>query len=88
MRQSRRMSFLESLTNVAVGYGVAVTAQIAVFPLFGLHVPLADNLMIGAIFTVISILRSYSLRRLFEMIRCQSSSRFSSLDHMKSMDTS
>lgn len=69
MRQSRRMSFLESLTNVAVGYGVAVTAQIAVFPLFGLYVPLADNLMIGAIFTAISILRSYTLRRIFEEIR-------------------
>ena len=69
MRQSRRMSFLESLTNVAVGYGVAVTAQIAVFPLFGLEVSLSDNLVIGAIFTGISILRSYALRRIFEEIR-------------------
>ncbi|WP_419798679.1 MAG: hypothetical protein ACNI26_03120 [Terasakiella sp.] len=69
MRQSRRMSFLESLTNVAVGYGVAVTAQIAVFPLFGLEVSLSDNLVIGAIFTGISILRSYTLRRIFEELR-------------------
>ena len=69
MRQSRRMSFLESLTNVAVGYGVAVTAQIAVFPLFGLEVSLSDNLVIGAIFTGISILRSYTLRRIFEEIQ-------------------
>lgn len=69
MRQSRRMSFLESLTNVAVGYGVAVTAQIAVFPLFGLEVSLSDNLVIGAIFTGISILRSFTLRRIFEEIR-------------------
>ena len=69
MRQSRRMSFLESLTNVAVGYGVAGTAQIAVFPMFGLEVSLSDNLVIGAIFTAISILRSYTLRRIFEEIR-------------------
>lgn len=69
MKQSKRMSFLESLINVAVGYGVAVTAQIAVFPLFGLYVPLTDNLMIGAIFTGISILRSYTLRRIFEEVR-------------------
>jgi len=69
MKQSKRMSFLESLTNVAVGYGVAVTAQIAVFPLFGLEVSLSDNLVIGAIFTGISILRSYTLRRIFEEIR-------------------
>ncbi len=69
MKQSKRMSFLESLINVAVGYGVAVTAQIAVFPLFGLEVSLSDNLVIGAIFTGISILRSYTLRRIFEEIR-------------------
>ena len=69
MKQSKRMSFLESLINVAVGYGVAVTAQIAVFRLFGLEVSLSDNLVIGAIFTGISILRSYTLRRIFEEIR-------------------
>ena len=69
MRQSRRMSMAESLTNVAVGYGIAVATQIAVFPLFGLEVRLSDNLAMGAIFTGVSILRSYSLRRLFEAIR-------------------
>jgi hypothetical protein len=69
MRQSKRMSMVESLTNVAVGYGVAVSAQILVFPLFGLEVALVDNLAIGAIFTGISIVRSYTLRRVFEEIR-------------------
>ncbi len=69
MRQSKRMSMIESLTNVAVGYGVAVSAQIMVFPLFGLDVALVDNLAIGAIFTGISIVRSFALRRVFEEIR-------------------
>jgi len=45
------MSFVEALTNVIVGYCVAVATQIAVFPLFGLEVRLSDNLAIGAIFT-------------------------------------
>lgn len=63
------MSLLESLINVAVGYGVAVSAQVLVFPLFGLEVSLVDNLVIGAIFTGISIVRSYTLRRVFEEIR-------------------
>jgi len=63
------MSFLESLINVTVGYGVAVSAQIAIFPMFGLQVALSDNLAIGAIFTAISIVRSYTLRRIFEEIR-------------------
>jgi hypothetical protein len=67
------MSLVEAIANVAVGFGVAVLAQIAVFPLFGLHVGFADNLMIAAIFTAISIARSYALRRVFEAIRVRCS---------------
>ena len=63
------MSLIEALTNVAVGYGLAVTMQMLMFPLFGLHASLTDNLLIGAAFTVASIARSFSLRRLFEAIR-------------------
>ena len=69
MKQSRRMSLIEALSNVAIGYGVAVLAQIAVFPLFGLHVSLSDNLLIGALFTAVSVARSYAVRRVFERMR-------------------
>jgi cobalamin biosynthesis protein CobD/CbiB len=69
MKQSRVMSLVEATANVVVGYGVAVLTQLLVFPLFGLHTTLAENLMIGAIFTVVSIARSFALRRLFEAIR-------------------
>lgn len=65
MSQSRRASALESVINVLVGYSVAVLAKIAIFPLFGMEVDMADNLAIGALFTVISLVRSYCLRRLF-----------------------
>ncbi len=73
MKQSRTMSLIEAVANVAVGFGVAVLAQVVVFPLFGLDVPFADNLLVGAIFTAVSIGRSYALRRLFEAIRVRSS---------------
>jgi predicted lysophospholipase L1 biosynthesis ABC-type transport system permease subunit len=63
------MSLVEATTNVVVGFGVAVLAQVAVFPLFGLRVGFGDNLMIAAIFTAISIARFYVLRRVFEAIR-------------------
>jgi len=36
-----------------------------VFPMFGLQASLGDNLAIGAIFTVVSLVRSYALRRVF-----------------------
>jgi hypothetical protein len=78
MKQSRLMSLVESLANVLVGYGVAVATQIAVFPLFGLAVTVAENLLIGLIFTVVSIVRSYALRRNFEALRVRQSAMASS----------
>ena len=68
-KQSRRMSLIEAIANVAVGFGVAVTTQVLVFPVFGLEASLSENLAIGCIFTVVSIGRSYALRRLFEAMR-------------------
>ena len=69
MRQSRAMSLVEAVANVVLGYGVAVVTQILVFPIFGLHTTLAQNLKMGFVFTVVSIGRSYVLRRLFELWR-------------------
>jgi hypothetical protein len=69
MKQSRLMSLVESLANVLVGYGVAVVTQMLVFPLFGLAVTVTENLLIGLIFTAVSIVRSYALRRGFEALR-------------------
>jgi len=56
---------MESCLNVAIGFAVALAAQVIVFPWFGIHVAIADNIAIGAIFTVVSIARSYAVRRLF-----------------------
>ena len=78
MKQSRLMSLVESLANVLVGYGVAVATQVAVFPLLGLAVTVTENLLIGLIFTVVSIVRSYALRRGFEALRVRQSARASS----------
>ena len=66
MRQSRSMSLVEAITNVVVGYALAVATQIVVFPWFGLQASLGENLALGGVFTGISLLRSYALRRLFE----------------------
>jgi len=63
--QSKYHSFLESLTNILVGYFVALASQLLIFPFYGIHIPLSDNILIGAWFTVISIVRSYVLRRWF-----------------------
>jgi hypothetical protein len=67
--QTRRQSLIETLAGVAIGYVVALLSQLAIFPLFGLTVPLSDNLLIGAWFTAISIVRGYYVRRLFNWWR-------------------
>lgn len=69
MMQSRLMSLVEAIANVVVGYSVAVLTQILIFPVFGLRTTLAQNLTMGALFTLVSIARSFTLRRLFEHVR-------------------
>lgn len=67
--QTRFMSFMEAVTNIVVGYGLAVLTQIIVFPLFGLHASLNDNLLISGFFSLTSLVRSFILRCAFEALR-------------------
>lgn len=68
MSQSRRHSLVEAFANVAVGFGVALGAQLAIFPLFDIHIPFEQDLAIGGLFTVVSIARSYCIRRAFNWL--------------------
>ena len=63
--QTKLQSMIESWVNILVGYVLALLAQIIIFPLYGMEVNLSGNLQIGTIFTVLSMIRSYSLRRIF-----------------------
>jgi hypothetical protein len=63
--QTRTHSLIESLTNVVVGYLVAVISQQIIFPLFGYPVSWRDSFAIGVWMTAISIIRTYALRRIF-----------------------
>ena len=63
------MSLVESVANVIVGFVLAMITQATAFPLFGIAVSASDNVVIAMIFTVVSLVRSYTLRRIFESIR-------------------
>lgn len=63
--QSRKHSFVESLTNVAIGYVIAFVSQLLIFPMYGGDFTLAQNIYIGLWFTLISVIRSYIIRRWF-----------------------
>jgi len=62
------MSLAEAAANVVIGYGIAVATQMVVFPIFGIHITLADDIAIGLVFLEVSLVRSYLLRRLFERL--------------------
>ena len=63
--QSKKQSFIESLINILIGYLTALISQILIFPLFNIYVTFQDNLLIGLYFTIISLVRSYLVRRYF-----------------------
>ena len=65
MSQSRLSSAIEAVFNVLIGFGINFTANMLFFPLFGWHISASQNFALGAIYTVISLLRSYVIRRWF-----------------------
>jgi len=68
MTQTRCMSLVEATANTVVGFVLAVAGQLVVFPVFGVAVTISQSFGIGALFTGLSLLRSYALRRLFTVI--------------------
>ena len=71
MRQTRKASFVESVANVTVGYGVAVISQLVVLPFFDIKINLKQDAELALVFTVISLVRSFTLRRVFEFLRVE-----------------
>ena len=63
--QSKRASMAEAIVNILVGYSINMLANFTLFPLFGWHITLEQNLLLGVFYTVISLCRSYCLRRVF-----------------------
>jgi len=66
--QSIKYSFLESFTNTILGYIIGVMVQMWIFPLYGVNISVFDNMFIVAVFTTISFIRTYLLRRFFNLL--------------------
>lgn len=70
--QSKQHSFIEAIANVLVGYGIAVLSLYLILLWEGARVSFGDSAKIGLYMTVISIARSYYLRRFFNWITIRS----------------
>jgi hypothetical protein len=69
MAQTKIGSFAEAWANILVGFSVNYTANLLIFPLFGFHISLEANFLMGLIYTAISLVRSYVLRRYFNGLK-------------------
>lgn len=65
MTQTRLGSLIEAVINVIIGFAINFIANMLIFPLFGFHITPGANLALGLIYTVISVVRSYCVRRWF-----------------------
>ena len=63
--QTKKQSLLESLLNVAIGYLISLASLFILFPMIGIESTPSKNIFITLYFTVISIFRSYIVRRYF-----------------------
>lgn len=63
--QTKVQSFVESLANTSVGFGINYCANLVVLPWFGFQVSYSQAALMGVVFTVISVVRGYVVRRYF-----------------------
>ena len=63
--QSKKQSLIETLTSVFAGWLIGVILNMLVLPLFDYDVSLTDGVLISIIFTAVSVVRSYVVRRIF-----------------------
>lgn len=66
MNQTRLGSFIEAWVNVGIGFGINYAMNLVILNgVMHLEISLLQNLWIGLMFTVVSVVRSYGVRRLF-----------------------
>ena len=63
--QTKKQSLIETLTSVFVGWLIGVILNMLVLPLFDYNVSLTDGVLISIIFTAVSVIRGYVIRRWF-----------------------
>ena len=63
--QSKKESFIESLTSTTIGWLIGVILNMLVLPLFDYNITVIDSLWVSLIFTVVSVIRGYVIRRFF-----------------------
>ena len=68
MKQTKRKSLIESVVQTIIGLGTSILIQIVLYPIMGIPVTFSQNLIITLVFFIVSIIRGYFVRRIFEKL--------------------
>lgn len=68
MEQSKQKSLIESVIQTVIGLGTSVLIQIILYPIMGIPVTFFQNIIITLVFFVVSIVRGYFVRRIFNKL--------------------
>jgi hypothetical protein len=67
--QTRRGSLIEACFGTAIGLVVSTVANIVLMPMYGYPITLGESASLSVIYTIISVTRSFLVRRVFEGVR-------------------
>ena len=65
MTQTKLQSLIEAVINTLIGFAINFCANLLIFPIFGMHISLTANFLMGVLYTSISVVRGYVIRRYF-----------------------
>ena len=65
MTQTRMGSLIEACMNVLIGFVINMVANFVILPMVGFHITPGQNVFIGVLYTIVSVARSYVIRRWF-----------------------
>lgn len=71
MHQRKLGSLIEAIANIVIGFAINFIANMTILPMFGFNITAGQAFSVGLIFTIISVVRSYYVRRLFNQIKAK-----------------
>jgi len=75
MNQTRLGSLIEVCINILIGFSINWIANMYILPLYGFAITGGQAFSMGLLFTVISVVRSYVIRRWFNSMLRKASER-------------
>ena len=69
MKQTKKKSMIESFVQTVIGLATSILIQITIYPMMGIPVTFSQNLIITLVFFLVSIVRGYIVRRIFEKLK-------------------